>query len=403
VSQLDLKNTLTIFINEVQLLAAQWTAGVVTNGPLFVGAYPQIPLLNLGDRVKIIIRPPMISTEDLIFDPDVIDNIFKLVQYKIDYPHVLEERRDQSDRKSHKYHYFWVKNKLTPSKIKTMSVCNIADLLHHHDGSYEIPQIFKQYSQVDGRPNRYSLIAVNGLSKHVAIIDKYKLRFTDNGTLRDTDDDMSLKNHHVEWVLLRPGQTTKIPNTLWSKLTDTLMGITPDGRTLLPFTALQKYDDRNDKNDRFGFSDGRVMNDPTSAINTVKNTILNTRVIKSNNVPDFIRFEGFDINNIDQYLQKQNIKKFMSDLWRFASAKQVNEIFFAVLEDTASKTLEISDFFKTSFISIEDIKDERKLVTPILTVSNNSQETVARTIITQPTATTSSPTALGTVGSTTPT
>jgi hypothetical protein len=46
----------------------------------------------------------------------------------------------------------------------------------------------------------------------------------------------------------------------------------------------------------------------------------------------------------------------MSDLWRQALPAQVNEIFFAVIEDAAAKNLEMSDFFKTSFISMNDIR-----------------------------------------------
>ena len=45
----------------------------------------------------------------------------------------------------------------------------------------------------------------------------------------------------------------------------------------------------------------------------------------------------------------------MSDLWRYAKPKQLNEIFFAVLEDAAAANLELTDFFKTSFIALNDI------------------------------------------------
>ena len=46
----------------------------------------------------------------------------------------------------------------------------------------------------------------------------------------------------------------------------------------------------------------------------------------------------------------------MSDLWRFANASQINEIFFAVLQDAIAKNLELSGLFKTSFISLSDIR-----------------------------------------------
>lgn len=363
----DLKARGSLFINEVQMLPSQWSTATRVNGPTVVGSYITTPTLNPGDRIKFVLRPITVTEDELKFDPDVEDNIFKLVQYKVDYPHVLDEKRDQSDRKTHKYYYFWVKNKLSPPKNKSMSVSKVSDLLHHHDGTYAIPQIFKHYSQVDGRPNRYASIAVRGLGMYVAQDEMYKIRFTDNGTLRTSDDDLSLKNRHVEWALLRPGQTTKIPKSLWDKLTDTLIGKTADGRTLLPFTPLQKYDDRNGTNNRFGFGSGQVMDGSLSAIATIKYTIQNTRVDKYSGaalVPDYISYDGFDINNLDNYffdpvsgnLDEDRVRQFMSNLWRFAKPKQINEIFFAVLEDTAAKNLEISDFFKTSFISVGEIR-----------------------------------------------
>ena len=60
---------------------------------------------------------------------------------------------------------------------------------------------------------------------------------------------------------------------------------------------------------------------------------------------------------MDTYLSNPtNIRKFMSDLWRYAKPKQLNEIFFAVLEDAASSNLELTEFFKTSFIALNDVR-----------------------------------------------
>ena len=53
---------------------------------------------------------------------------------------------------------------------------------------------------------------------------------------------------------------------------------------------------------------------------------------------------------------RESIRKFMTDLWRFAKPAQVNEIFFNVLQDSAAKNFEMTDFFKTSFISLTDVR-----------------------------------------------
>jgi hypothetical protein len=102
------------------------------------------------------------------------------------------------------------------------------------------------------------------------------------------------------------------------------------------------------------------LTDPAIAKATLKYTVLNTGVDKyigGKYVTDYISYPGFDINNIDEYLSSPtNSRKFMSDLWRYAKPKQLNEIFFAVLQDAAASNLELTDFFKTSFISLNEIR-----------------------------------------------
>lgn len=350
-----------VFVNEVQLRQSQWEPRIrfsIDGTPIGVYAYIPESEVSIGDLIKVKVLPATISDDDIKFDPDVLDNIFKNTQFKTDFPHVYEEVRDESDRYTLKNYYFWVKNRASPGKNKRLSTSKVAELLHQHDGVYEVPQIMKQYNQLDGRPNRYSILSVRGLGSYVHQSDQYKLRISNNGTLRNDDRDMSLKNAHVEWILLRPGQPTKIPKTLWDKLTETMVGKSAVNQ-LLPFSPLQKYDDRNNTNDRYGFGDGQILADPNPTIATVKDTILSHTNTNKYDVlqPEIISYSGFDINQLDTYLATPtSIRKFMADLWRFAKPKQINEIFFAVLMDAAAKNLELTDFFKTSFVAISEIR-----------------------------------------------
>jgi len=350
----------SVYVNEVQLAPSQWEPLIRYVDSTPIGTYVHIheDAVQMGDMMKIKVLPVPISGDDLRFDPAILDNIFKNTQFKIDFPHVYELSRDDSDHYTTKNYYFWVKNRVAPGKNKRLSTSKVAELLHQHDGAYEAPQIMKQYNQIDGRPNRYSVLSVRGLGTYVHQDNQYKLRIANNGTLRNDDKNMTLKNAHVEWILLRPGQPNKIPKTLWDKLTETMVGKTAVNQ-LLPFSPLQKYDDRNNTNDRFGFGDGQILAEPNPTIDTVKDTILaHTRVNKYQGLlPEMISYTGFDINQLDSYLSTaSSIRKFMADLWRFAKPKQINEIFFAVLLDSAAKNLELTDFFKTSFISLSDIR-----------------------------------------------
>lgn len=354
----ELRARTEVYVNNVKLRKDRWIIDLSGTWPV---VHVNSNYLKKGDRVRTITQKYTPTKEDLAFDPTVDDSDpLKLSQWAYDYPHVFELKRNPLGGATVKNYYFWVKDKVAPARNKTLGVKQISTLLRTHDGSYAVPQGIKFYNQLDARPNRYALLSVKNLGRYARVKDTYKLRLTRNPTLRDDDLNMSLKNVHVEWKLLRQFQPTRIPRVLWDLLTDTLCGETALGQAL-PFEPLQNYDDRNSTTVRYGFLEQQqVLTDPNIAKATVKYTVLNTGVDKylgGKYVTDYIAYPGFDINNLDEYLSSStNIRKFMSDLWRYAKPKQLNEIFFAVLQDAASSNLELTDFFKTSFISLSDIR-----------------------------------------------
>lgn len=319
-------------------------------------------LLRNGDLIRVQVRftPPTVA--ELKYDPSVNDpDPLVLKQLTYDCPYVYEERRDTIGGKTIKNYYYWVTGKETPASGNQYSVKQIAQLLSKHDGTYSVPQAFKFFNQVDSRPNRYGLLSVTRLGRWVRKASTYKLRLKKNPTLRDDDRDMKLKNIHTEWELLRAYQASLIPKELWDRLTDTLCGKDSLDKDV-PYVPYFEYDERNEGFSSFGLSVGQVMTDPESAKETVKNTILNTGVTKydivtQSLVPDKISYSGFNVEMIDTYLATPtNIRAFMSDLWRFAKPKQVNELFFAVLQDLLTKTNELPGIFKTSFIALSEVR-----------------------------------------------
>lgn len=356
-SQLDVQQRASVYVNETKLPVSKWSVVMVGDVPMVVVFEP---MLNRGDLVRVKLDPYAPTSAELAFDPTVSDtNPFVLTQYKQDYPYTVETLRDENNNLSITNYYYWVKNKTTiPAPGKLMTV-KIAELLQAHDGMYSVPQKLKFYNQLDARPNRYSSLSIKGLGLDVTAMNHYKLRLSKDSTLRESDNELSLKPIHEEWILLRPGQINTIPIELWNTLTDTLAGSTQLNQAL-PFTALSLYDQRNSTSVSYGFGPGQIMMDSAQAAATVKFTILNTQVDKYVNgalVPDYISYSGFDIAQLDTYFNSaDSIRKFMSDLWRNAKPTQINEIFFAVLQDLASKNLEIDRFFKTSFISLSDVK-----------------------------------------------
>ena len=369
VSLLTIENQCNIYINGKRLSSSQWT---VTMSGSSASINIQENLLKKGDVIRAVLKHYTPTLADLAFDPSVSDtNPFLLVQYALDYPYVTEILRDSNDNLTIYNYYYWAKNKTTIGAPNQLSTTSVTQLLTDNTSIYAIPQKIKFYNQLDNRPNRYSMISIKGLGNEVRAVDSFKLSFNKDPSLRDRDENISLKPTFTEWKLLRQGQQDLIPIALWNTLTDTLCGST-QLNIPLPFTALALYDQKNGTDVSYGVDNGQIMDKPSFAIATVKYTINNTQVNKYVNgtkAPDYITYTpssaspmyaatgSFDISKLNVYLSTStNIRQFMSDLWRYAKPTQVNEIFFAVLQDMAANDLEIDAFFKTSFISLSNVK-----------------------------------------------
>jgi hypothetical protein len=320
-------------------------AGIVQGSRLRAELSFKVPT---GDELKL-------TLEGTTADPT------KLVEFKYDTPYVLREERNEFGRVSKTRYYFWVKNKETPSAGKSLSVKLTAQQLKSHPGPYAVPQVLKRFNQLDGRPNRYSLLSVSGLTRFVRKNDSYKLRITENGSMRDDDNDIALRTTHSEWKLIRRNQPTKIPKELWDKLVDTLCGETATGQTL-PFASYAEYDSRNGTTSRIGLKQGQVLADLSQAVATVKGTLLNTQVVAYDEAtgsftPAPVQFVGYDITALDTYLETPaSTREFMATLWNKAAARNLNELFFAVLDDSLAASYELADIMKTSFVTLDEVR-----------------------------------------------
>lgn len=353
----DIQTRASVYVDERLMLPTQWSIVMSGTSPMIV---INPTLIKQGDNMRVVIKAYSPTLAELSFDPTVNDtNPFLVKQYQKDYPYVIESLRDSNNNKTINNYYYWAKNKTTSGMPGKLSTTLVTNLLIAHDGIYAIPQHLKFTNQIDNRPNRYSTLSIKGLGNEVHGVNSFKLRLNKDPSLRDRDENITLKSVYTEWKLLRKGQIDLIPVELWNTLVDTLAGSTKLNQAL-PFDTFKLYDQQHNTKVSYGVDVGQVMTNTKFAIDTVKYTIRNTQVDKYINgtfVPDYITYAGFDIAQLDNYLSSTpNIRQFMSDLWRFAKTTQVNEIFFAVLEDMAANNLEIDMFFKTSFISLSNIK-----------------------------------------------
>lgn len=318
---------------------------------------------SIGDQIIVIQRQYSPTDAELAFNPDVEDDVTVQTQYKRDYKHVSIQSRDSSGNLSTIKYYFWVKNKNTAARGKNASVQQLKTKLRFGPSLYATFQAFQPpaYSTPAGKflPARYQAFTVSGLNSVVVQNNTYKLRFTKDFTLRDDPNQLQLKNTHAEWILIRKSQPTRILEELWVKLTDSLAGEDLAGNPI-PSDKRKQYDLRHGTTTRFGLKEGQAIAPRQLLIDVVTYTILNTQLTitaaDGSKLPDtlngIIDFEEY----YSWFATPEATKDTMAKIWAFGSARQINEIFFAALNEALVSNFELSDIFKTSRIMIYAVR-----------------------------------------------
>lgn len=335
---------LSVYVNGVAQLTGTYS---------LVGTTLTVLKVPFGQYVVLIVRPYTPTTAELAFDPAIMDNLLIQRQYKSDYQYVELPVRDGAGTIVSTTYFFWVKNRTSPAPKNDLSVKAVAQLLTAGPSQF----LTFQNIQKPADTWEYNALAINGLNYVVTKNDTFKLRFTRNFTLRDDPQQLDLKDTHVEWSLIRPGQRVKIPEVLWRKLVNTACGLDEAGNTL-PSPRRASYDTRNGTRTQFGFGADQVIAPTALVTSTLLFTILNTRLLDESGavpMPDYMLFLDFNESDI-WFSTPTNTRNTLTKIWNQAKVSQINELFFAVLEDMIASNYELSDIFKTSRLSAYSIK-----------------------------------------------
>jgi hypothetical protein len=341
------QDRLSVYVNGISQLKAAYTV----NGQTLT-----LKKLSQGSEVTAIIRKYEPTSIEFNFNPTSNDDLSYQQHYKQDYEYVTFPVRDRDGALSSNLYYFWVRDKPTAATGKKMSTKSIQQEL------IEGPTNFLTFQHMIGdnnaaSPLRYDAITISGLNYIVTKDDTFKLRFTRNFTLRVDPEDLNLKNTHTEWRLMRPGQRTRISESLWLKLTDSVAGVDSAGNDI-PAIRRVLYDERNNTRTRFGFNNEQTLAPAELLRSSITYTIVNTSLMNTTGrvpVPDYISF--LDLSASDEWFNSPaNARKTMTDIWNQANVAQINEIFFAALNDILANNYELIDIFKTSRLSAYSIK-----------------------------------------------
>jgi hypothetical protein len=145
----------------------------------------------------------------------------------------------------------------------------------------------------------------------------------------------------------------------------------------IPALRRTLYDERNGSSTQFGFGPEQTLAPQDLLISTVTYTIVNTKLTDrtqpqnaDGSYPaDFIDFLDFTQSDT-WFATAASTRSVMTQIWTQADAAQINEIFFAVLNDLLAYNYEPTDIFKTSRLSAYSIK----VVPTASTVASSSYE-----------------------------
>jgi hypothetical protein len=310
----------------------------------------------------VIIRKYNPTAAELAFDPSVSDDLSVQRQYKKDFEYVESVVRDRDGSITGTTYFFWVQGKTTPAKQKRQSVQAIAQDLKTGPSCYLTFQVNTDLVRDQSGQYVYNAVSIAGLANIVFKDDAYKIRFTNDFVLRDDPEEMNRKDIHTEWVLIRSGQRTRIPESLWTKLTDSICGFDA-ANNQVPSVNRVLYDERNGTRTRFGFDRDQTLAPSELLIQSVKHAIVNT-TLRNKSVPaladgtlpiDFIDWL-IDTPQDTWFSSAEASRRTMTNIWNRAKPTQINSLFFAALEDILAHNYELTDIFKTSRLSVNSVK-----------------------------------------------
>lgn len=336
-------NRISLYVNGIQISPKNY----VVSGNEGEEVVELLNILDEGSSVLFIYRARQLTEDELAFDSIIEDNPSVQIEYKASYQYTKIDVRSEAGSISGAKYYFWVEDSsvIRPNKSTSILQCKT----HLTSG----PSQFMTFAKIDDRKNAFDSCVISGLNTYVTNNDTYKLRFIHNETLRDDPEQIALRNVHTEWTLLKKSQNSKIPLSLWNHLTNAAAGEDAGGNPL-PSPARVDYDSRNGTRSSYGFEPGQILAATDLVRETIRTTILNTSLeikIGDSTIPDNITALNFD--EADEWFKDaESARETMGIIWATARARQINEIFFAVLEDALANNYEFTDIFKTSLISV---------------------------------------------------
>jgi len=304
--------------------------------------------------------------EEHVPSGDEMDNM----EYIIVYPHSKVEHVNRLSGKSQFRYFFWARGEKSDKLLNDSSLTLL-------DAERELADMTNPYAIIDGfryegtgygvlfgstydpegndLPLRFSQLIVKGLADTVKNNSDYLLRLRKDFTLRDDlGGDLTKKNKHEDWKLIRKNQTAKIDFVLWKKVVESITGFkvvddefTVDETTSVPSPQRVRYDGLvMGAASRIGLGEGQVIVDQVTLRELLVQILFDPR--REWSVGDIeVFYETYDLTRTEGYVSM------LRNIYTAFTVREVNDIFFEILENSMVARRKHPDFFKTSWVAVD--------------------------------------------------
>lgn len=319
-------------------------------------------IMNNYDRLTVIRPVYTPTTTDLAFTyPSIGDNPLIDVQWTLQTNSVVVPSFNVTTNTSINTYYFWVENKTTPTGSQEAIINAVEDLITPPQ-PYLFFSKFQQQETIQlitgGSnyilPDRFVQAIVVGLRGYVNENMRYAIQFTRDFTLRDSlaygTSSLQLKDTHQEWTMFRQNQLFNIPQGLWNKVIESIIGYTlVNLQVRVPSLNRQLYDQTYGAQTQYGLGTDQTFVNGTLALNTILDYL---------NRPGNT-FQGVDINTFfenNSFDTPTNIITAMNNIYTTFSYIDVNAMFFEVLQDALTTQQQYAGLMKTSAVALYGIQ-----------------------------------------------
>ena len=241
-------------------------------------------------------------------------------------------------------YHFWISESNSIANTSNSSVRQLETMIN------DTPAVFAVIDKLVYDPSftnttkfKYTSLALSGLDQLITSDQRFAIRLSVNRSLATNDTSMTV---HNEWEMFREHQSYLIPDQLWNKLVESMVGYQlsdPDQ----PVPSIERifYDQDNNTVSRYGIQQDQALGDSDNIVQTVL-------AIISDPTTDVYPVDKDQFFDKYSFATTEDIRISMEYIRSYFPVSVINQIVVEVIKDFLTLAPNDSNLMKTSWISI---------------------------------------------------